>query len=179
MTRRILIMVAASATLAVPAAVVATTRTERAGTFDAIGVGTIVAQGRFSAVFGSIQGPGAILVRDPFGGAIVKLGAKRQRPRLVRTRLGRIVRVYTVRTTGGSFLVQGRGLRIELRSPKGTMSVSMFGRGSVTRLTGDGTYHLNNGPESTWLSAPLPLQIKPPPPVTRQNTVAAPAQPAP
>jgi hypothetical protein len=172
-------MAAAAATLAVPAATVATTQAERAGTFDAIGVGTIVAQGRFSAVFGSIQGPGVIMVRDPFGGAVVKLGAKRQRPRLVRTPAGRIVRVYAVRTTGDSFIVQGRGLRVELRSPKTTMSVSMFGRGSVTRLAGDGTYHLNNGTETPWLSAPLPLQIKPPPPVTRQNTVAAAAQPAP
>jgi len=160
---RILASLTVAAALVVPAAAIASTTAERAGTFDAEGVGQIVAQGRFSAVFGSIQGTGLIIVRNPTGDPVVKLGTKRQRPKLVRVGR-RVVRVYTIRRAGGSFFVQGRGLRVDLRSPSATISVSLFGRGSVTRLSGAGTYHLNDGETTDWASAPLPLQITPPPP---------------
>jgi len=169
--RRVLTTLAVGATLLVPAALFATTTVERAGTFDATNVGTIVAQGRFSAVFGTIEGTGALLVRDPSGTAVVKLGAKRQRPKVVKVGARRI-RVYTIRKAKGAFFVQGKGLRVELRSATSTISISLFGRGSVTRLSGDGEYKLNTDPPVALSAAPLPLQIKPPPSAPRQHELA-------
>jgi hypothetical protein len=171
MMRRVITTLAVGATLIVPAALVGTTTAQQTGTFDATNVGAIVAQGRFSAVFGTIEGTGTLLVRDPSGTAVVKLGAKRQRPKVVKVG-ARKVRVYTIRKAKGAFFVQGKGLRVELRSASSKISISLFGRGSVTRLSGDGEYKLNTDPPVALSAALLPLQIKPPPPAPRQHELA-------
>ncbi len=174
MNARILAPLAVAAALVVPAVSVATTTAERTGTFDAQGTGTIVAQGRLSAAFGTIDGTGLIIVRDRLGDAVVKIGKVRQRAKVIRVG-GRRVRVFTIRRASGAFLVQGRGLRMEIRSPNADVSVTMFGRAAVTRLAGTGVYQLNAGPETQWSSAPLPLQIKPPPPVPPREKSLEPA----
>ena len=76
----------------------------------------------------------------------------------------RRVRVYTLRRINASFYAKGDNILVELRSPRATLSMSAFGRGRVLRMDGEGTYHLNDGAEEQWSSAPLPLAIIPAPP---------------
>lgn len=160
MNRRIVIAVAAIAMLAIPATSLATRTAVRTGSFDTMGTGTLVAQGSLRA-FGTIEG--TVIVRDRVGGAIVKIGGVRQKPRLVE--LGdRTIRVYILKKVSDSFYAKGDNIRIELRAPDSSMSMSALGRGRIMRLDGEGTYHLNGGDEQPWSSALLPLAIAPLPP---------------
>lgn len=169
MNRRIVVTVAALATLVVPAAAAARGAAVRTGSFDAMGTGTIVLQGSLRA-FGTIEG--TVIVRDRVGGAVVRIGGERQRPKIVRTG-ETVVRVYTLRKINDSFYAKGDNIRVELRSTDTSLSMSAFGRGRVMRLLGDGTYHLNGGDEQAWSSAVLPIAIKPPPPEQRNPPAAA------
>lgn len=157
--RRVLIAFAAAASLAVPTAALARTTAVQTGSFDAMGIGTLVAQGKLRA-FGTIEG--TIIVRDRIGGAVVKIAGVRQTPKLIVVG-DRKVRVYTLRRINDSFYVKGNDIRIELRSPTATLSMSVLGRGRVMRLEGEGTYHLNGGTEEQWSAALLPLAIEPAP----------------
>ena len=79
MNRRVIIAFAAAASLAVPTAALASTTAVQTGSFDAMGIGTLVAQGKLRA-FGTIEG--TIIVRDRIGGAVVKIAGVRQTPKL-------------------------------------------------------------------------------------------------
>ena len=160
MNRRFVTTVAAAALLALPAAAMAGKTATRTGSFDAMGTGTLVAQGNLR-VFGTIQG--TVVVRDRVGGAVVKIAGVRQKPK--RIVVGdETIRVYTLKRVDDSFYAKGQNIRVELRSPKATLSMSAFGRGRISRLDGEGTYHLNGDIEEQWSSALLPLAIAPPPP---------------
>ena len=160
MDRRAVIAFAAAATLAAPTAALARGTVLRTGSFDAMGTGTLVAQGTLR-VFGSLEG--TMIVRDRVGGAVIKIAGVRQKPKLIFVGVRR-VRVYTLRRINDSFYAKGDNIRVELRSPRATLSMSAFGRGRVLRMDGAGTYHLNNGAEEQWSSALLPLAITPSPP---------------
>ena len=159
MNRRIIVTVVAAA-LALPAAGSAATTAVRTGSFDAMGTGTLAVQGNLR-VFGTLTG--TMLVRDRVGGAVVRIAGVRKRPKLT-INAGKTIRVYTLRRVDASFYAKGTDIRVELRSPKATVSMSAFGRGRVLRLFGEGTYHLNGGVEEQWSSAVVPFAIKPPPP---------------
>jgi hypothetical protein len=159
--RRLLPALVLTLTLALSAAALSKTTAMRVGSFDATGTGTLVTQGNLTA-FGKIEG--SFVVRDSVGAAVVKVNGLRQRPKLVRVGL-RTVRVFTIRRANGPFYVRGRGVRIELRAPTATLSVAIIGRGTVTRLDGNGTYTLNTEATAEWIGAPLPIRIKPPPKV--------------
>jgi hypothetical protein len=155
---RTLIAIAVSTALVAPAASLAYQSTERVGSLEATGTGTIVARGDLTA-FGQIDG--TVLVRDRQGRAVVKINGVRQRPKV----LGRgvaAVRVYAIRGASGAFYAQGKNIRVELRSPASDLSVTMFGRGTVSQMSGQGTYRLNAGEEDQWVNAPVPFQIRPP-----------------
>lgn len=160
MNRRLIVTLAAFAALTVPSGAVSTTTAARTGSFDAMGTGTIVLQGKLR-VFGTVQG--TMIVRDRFGGAVVRIGGVRQKPKVVRNG-DSVVRVYTLRKVDASFYAKGENIRVELRSPNATVSMSAFGHGRVMRLDGEGTYHLNGGAEQAWSSTVVPIAIKPPPP---------------
>ncbi len=170
MDRRAVIAFAAAASLAVPTAALAKETVLRTGSFDAMGTGTLVAQGALR-VFGSLEG--RIIVRDRVGGAVIKIAGVRQKPKLVFVGARR-VRVYTLRRIHDSFYAKGDNIRVELRSPRATLSMSAFGRGRVLRMDGAGTYHLNGGTEEQWSSALLPLAITPAPPELPTPPVATP-----
>ncbi len=170
MNRRVIIAFAAAASLAVPTAALASTTAVQTGSFDAMGIGTLVAQGKLRA-FGTIEG--TIIVRDRIGGAVVKIAGVRQTPKLIVVG-DRKVRVYTLRRINDSFYAKGSDIRIELRSPTATLSMSVLGRGRVMRLEGEGTYHLNGGTEEQWSSALLPLAIEPAPRDRRTPPAAGP-----
>ena len=71
--------------------------------------------------------------------------------------------VYKLQDIDGAFFAKGQSIKIELRAPdEQTLSMSAFGRGQVTRLSGEGTYHLNGDDEHEWTSAVLPIEIAPP-----------------
>ncbi len=124
-----------------------------------MGTGTLVAEGKLRA-FGTIEG--TILIRDRTGGAIVKIAGVLQRPKRSVVR-GQTQFIYNLKDVDGAFFVKGRSFRIELRaSGEQTLSVSAFGRGAVTRLSGEGTYHLNGDEEHEWTSAVPPIEIAPP-----------------
>ncbi len=152
--------IAVAAALALPSVAAATTTAVRTGSFDAMGTGTLVVQGNLR-VFGTLEG--TIIVRDRVGGAVVKIAGIRQKPKLIFVG-NRRIRVYTLRRVNDSYYAKGLNIRVELRSPKATVSMSAFGRGRVMRLAGEGTYHLNGGTEEQWSSPLLPLPITPPPP---------------
>ena len=141
----------------------------RVGGFDATGSGTVVTRGNLT-VFGNITG--TFVVRDPVGGATVKLNGVRQQPAII-VADGREVRVYRLRKVqDASFYAKGRNIRVELRStPDTTLSMTALGRGTVQRLEGTGTYHLNGGTEEQWPPVASPIEIRPPKP----SRVAAPA----
>jgi hypothetical protein len=151
---------AVAASLAVPTAALAKTTAIRTGSFDAMGTGTLAAEGSLR-VFGTIEG--MILVRDRVGGAVVKIAGVRQKPKVIFVG-DRKVRVYTLRRINDDFYAKGDNIRVELRSPRATLSMSALGRGQVLRMDGDGTYHLNGVAGEQWSSTLLPLAIKPPPP---------------
>jgi hypothetical protein len=155
--RRLFIALVLTLTLALSTVALAKVTVMRVGSFDATGTGTLVAQGNLTA-FGKMEG--TIIVRDRVGGALVKVNAVTQRPKLVRVGF-RIVRVYTIRKAKGAFYARGKDLRIELRAPKAQLSVAIIGRGTVSRLDGEGTYTLNTDPTADWLDAPLPIHIRP------------------
>lgn len=157
MHRRLFTALVLTLTLALSTVALARVTAMRVGSFDATGTGILVAQGDLTA-FGKIDG--SIVVRDRVGGALVKVNAVTQRPKLVRAGL-RIVRVYTIRKANGAFYVRGRNVRVELRAPKAQLSVAIIGRGIVSRLDGEGTYTLNTAPSADWLGAPLPILIRP------------------
>jgi cytoskeletal protein CcmA (bactofilin family) len=167
--RRIIVTLAALATLVVPSSALSATTAARTGSFDAMGTGTIVLQGKLR-VFGTIQG--TVIVRDRVGGAVVRIGGTRQKPKVIRNG-GTVVRVYTLRKVDDSFYAKGDNIRVELRSPEANVSMSAFGRGRVIRLTGEGTYHLNGGTEEAWSSAVVPIAIQPPPPEPPNPSAAA------
>jgi hypothetical protein len=159
--RRVVIAFAAAASLAVPAAALAKTTAIRTGSFDAMGTGTLAAEGSLR-VFGTIEG--MMIVRDRVGGAVVKIGGVRQKPKVIFVGLRR-VRVYTLRRINDTFYAKGDNIRVELRSPRATLSMSVLGRGRILRMDGEGTYHLNGSvADEQWSSALLPLAIKPTPP---------------
>lgn len=157
MHRRLLPALVLTLTLGLSAAALSQTAAMRVGSFDASGTGTLVAQGSLTA-FGKIDG--SIVVRDRVGGAVVKLNAIPQRPKLVRVGF-RTVRVFTIGKARGPFYVRGANVRIELRAPKSPLSVAIIGRGAVLRLDGDGTYTLNTDATAPWIGAELPIHIKP------------------
>ncbi len=158
LNRQTLIGLVAATVLVTPVAVSASTTAARTGSFDAMGTGTVIAQGKLR-VFGMIDG--TVAVRDLAGGAVVKIAGVRQKPRRVMLR-GRAQFVYKIKDVDGAFFANGRGLRVELRAPDGTLSISAFGRGTITRMSGEGTYHLNGGDEQSWSTAAMPLAIAPP-----------------
>jgi hypothetical protein len=157
---RVVMAFAAAASLAVPTAALARETTLRTGSFDAMGTGTLVAQGALR-VFGTIEG--TVIVRDRVGGAVIKIAGVRQKPKVIFVG-DRRVRVYTLRRISDSFYAKGDNIRVELRSPRATLSMSAIGRGTVLRMDGEGTYHLNGGAKEQWSSALLPLVIIPAPP---------------
>jgi hypothetical protein len=165
---RTIISIAVGAALLAPAASLASLTTERVGSLEATGTGTIVARGNLTA-FGRIEG--TVLVRDRHGRAVVRINGVRQRPKTVGTGVN-AVRVYTIRRASGAFYAQGKNVRIELRSPANDLSVTMFGRGAVTQMTGEGTFKLNAGEEEQWVNAAVPLQIRPAPP-RKQSSIQA------
>lgn len=126
-----------------------------------MGTGTLAAQGNLR-VFGTVEG--TVLIRDRVGGAIVKIAGVRQKAKRTIVN-GKTIRIYTLKRVNATFYAKGRNIRVELRSPKETLSISAVGRGTVLRMAGEGTYHLNGGVEELWSSALLPLAIAPPPPV--------------
>ncbi len=124
-----------------------------------MGTGTLVAEGKLR-VFGTMEG--TIVIRDRIGRAVVKIAGVRQRPKRSVVR-GQTQFVYKLRDVDGAFFARGESIRIELRtSDEQTLSVSAFGRGEVTRLSGEGTYHLNGDEEQEWTSAVPPIEIAPP-----------------
>ncbi len=166
MNRRTVIAIAAATMLAAPAAALATSTAARTGSFDAMGTGTLVAQGKLR-VFGTIKG--TVLVRDRTGKAVVKIAGVRQKPKRVLVG-GKAVRVYLIKRVDGAFYAKGEDIKVELRAPKATLSMSAFGRGRITLLDGEGTYHLNGLDEEQWTSALLPLAITPPEPENKPPT---------
>jgi hypothetical protein len=166
--KRIATAFAVAAALTVSATAMASKSAARPGSFDAKGTGTLVAQGKLR-VFGEIDG--TVIVRDRAGDAVVRLGGIRQKPKAVVSG-DRTIRVYTLRKVDDAFYAKGDNIRVELRAPDGNVSMSAFGRGTVTRLEGEGTYHLNGGEEQSWSSAIVPVAIKPPPPERRAPAVA-------
>ena len=123
-----------------------------------MGTGTVIAQGKLR-VFGTIDG--TVVIRDRSGDAVVKIGGIRQQPKRAMLRGQRQI-VYRFKNVDGAFFVRGRNIKIELRATGETLSMTAFGRGEVTRLTGEGTYHLNGGGELDWTSALVPIVIDPP-----------------
>lgn len=164
MSRRVITALAVAASLLVPTGAIATKSAARTGSFDAMGTGTLVLQGNLRA-FGTIDGK--VIVRDSAGGAIVRIGGVRQKPTRIIGSGDDAIRVYNLKRVDASFFVRGQGVRIELRSPETTLSMSAIGRGRVTVLSGQGTYHLNGGDELQWTSAIVPIKIAPPPPEPR------------
>ena len=162
MDRRVVIAFAAAASLAVPTAALARETVVQTGSFDAMGTGTVVAQGTLR-VFGS-RLEGTMIVRDRIGGAVVKIAGVRQKPKLIFVGV-RMVRVYTLRRINDSFYAKGDNILVELRSPRAMLSMVAIGRGRVLRMDGAGPYHLNGGAAAEqWSSALLPLAIMPAPP---------------
>ncbi len=166
MNRRLFTALVLTLTLALSTVALSKVTAMRVGSFDATGTGTLVAQGNLTA-FGKMEG--SIIVRDRVGGALVKVNAVTQRPKLVRVGF-RIVRVYTIRKAKGAFYVRGKDVRVELRAPKAQLSVAIIGRGTVSRLDGEGTYTLNTDPTADWLDAPLPIRIRPQRPAPEEPT---------
>lgn len=157
--RRIVIAITAATLLTAPTAALAASTAARTGSFDAMGTGTLVAEGKLR-VFGTIEG--TIVIRDRIGGAVVKIAGVRQRPKRTVVR-GQTQFVYKLQDIDGAFFAKGQSIRIELRAPdEQTLSMSAFGRGQVTRLSGEGTYHLNGDDEHEWTSAVPPIEIAPP-----------------
>lgn len=165
MNGRTVVVLALAAALIGPASALSTLTTERVGSLEATGTGTVAARGGLTA-FGQIEG--SVLVRDRQGRAVVKVNGVRQRPRVVGVG-SRTVRVYNIRRANGAFYIQGRDVRIELRSPDTQLSVTMFGRGTVTQLTGEGTFRLNAGEEQQWSGAVVPFSLRPPPPKAQKS----------
>ena len=157
MHRRLLPALVLTLTLGLSVGALASTSAMCVGSLDASGTGTLAAQGSLTA-FGKLDG--SIIVRDRVGGAVVKINAVPQRPKLVRVGF-RTVRVFTIRKAKGPFYVRGANVRIELRAPKSPLSVAIIGRGMVLRLDGDGTYTLNTDPVAQWSDAQLPIFIRP------------------
>lgn len=128
-----------------------------------MGTGAVTVQGKLR-VFGTIDG--TVVIRDRAGDAVVKIGGIRQKPKRAMVRGQRQI-VYRFKNVDGAFFVKGRNIKIELRATDETLSMSAFGRGEITRLTGEGTYHLNGGDELEWTSAILPIAINPPQPLPK------------
>ena len=174
---RPLIALASLAALAVPLTASARINAERTGSFSASGTGTVVMNGNFTDAFGS-KLRGTLIVRDPAGDAKVLIGGVPQKPK--RVKVGdRIVRVFTIQRPNRAFAFHVKGTRvlITIKSPTNTLSVQVFGRGTVTRLDGEGTYVLNDDAETPWGEAPLPLKIKPPRPVRADTVLVLEARP--
>lgn len=170
---RHLIAVAVTASLAVPAVASATISAERTGSFAASGTGTVVVNGSFTDAFGS-KLRGTLIVRDPKGDAKVLIGGVAQKAK--RITIGtKVVRMFTIRRPNRafSFYVKGSNVRITIKSPDNPLSLQVFGRGTVTRLDGDGTFTLNDDAPVAWADAALPLRIKPPKP-TRTASITTP-----
>lgn len=174
MIRRIVPALALSAALALSGTAVATTTADRTGSFEATGTGTIAMQGNLKVFSTRIDA--AVTVRSS-APVMFKLNGKRVRPTILRIG-AQTVRVFTLRRARGALFVEGKGLRITLRSPKTPLSVTTLGRGSVTQLRGAGLYRLNGEAEAQWsdVTPLLPLRIKPPPPAAaRALAVGSPA----
>lgn len=125
------------------------------GTFDAEGRGVVIVRGNLT-VYGSITG--VMNVRDIGGRAVVKINGIVQRGRLIGG-----VRVYSFARGTRSFYARGRNIRVALSTGKrGNLRVSTLGRGLVLRMSGRGTYVLNNvQPRRAWTGTVMPLAIRP------------------
>jgi hypothetical protein len=125
------------------------------GTFDAEGRGVVIVRGNLT-VYGSITG--VMNVRDIGGRAVVKINGIVQRGRLIGG-----VRVYSFSRGTRSFYARGRNIRVSLSTGRrGNLRVSTLGRGLVLRMSGRGTYVLNNvQPRRAWTGAIMPLAIRP------------------
>ncbi|HRC07906.1 MAG TPA: hypothetical protein PLV41_06815 [Miltoncostaeales bacterium] len=125
------------------------------GTFDAEGRGVVIVRGNLT-VYGRIVG--VMNVRDIGGRAVVKINGVVQRGRLVGG-----VRVYSFARGTRNFYARGRNIRVSLSTGKrGSVRVSSLGRGLVLRMSGKGTYVLNNvQPRRAWTGTIMPLAIKP------------------
>lgn len=190
MIRRLLTLTALIAVPATASAAVVNAG-ERVGTFDAQGSGTLTMQGKMTA-FG--KATGSITIRDVTGSAVVKLNGVRQKPRIVRAGTAK-VRVYTSSSRGArAFYVAGTNVRLAITAPlPGSLSISMFGKARIVRMSGIGTYSVNSGAEASWSEArgaitvaPLrpepvppakggpkaPKSVEPPPPVTTSEQTA-------
>ncbi len=124
------------------------------GTFDADGRGVLIVRGNLT-VYGRITG--VLNVRDIGGRAVVKINGIVQRGRLIGT-----VRVYSFPRGTRNFYARGRNIRVGMSTgKKGGVRVSALGRGNVLRMSGSGTYVLNNVlPRKVWAGALLPIPIK-------------------
>lgn len=169
MNARHISAIAAVVAIGVSAPAIAGPTGKRVGSFTAMGTGTVTAQGNMTAAFGKIKG--SIIVRDRIGGAVVKVRGVAQTPRVV-TSDGRTIRVFTIPKARGTFFIKGTNLRITLASGTNPISVTMIGRGKVTRLSGEGTYSVNDDEPRSWADAVPPIAIAPPPMESRRTTQA-------
>lgn len=126
------------------------------GTFAATGRGVVMLRGNLT-VYGNMVG--TFVVRDPFGTAVVKVNGVARRGRL----LPNGDRLYSFPRATRSFFARGRAIRVTLAAggKGGRVNVSAYGRGRVTRLSGSGTWVLNNGAATRWVRAILPIIIQP------------------
>ncbi len=169
MNARHISAIAAVVALGLSAPALAGPTGKRVGSFTAMGTGTVAAQGNMTAAFGKIKG--SIVVRDRVGEAVVKVRGVAQTPRLV-TSDGRTIRVFTIPRAKGTFFIKGANVRITLASGANAISVTMIGRGKVTRLSGDGTYSVNDENSLNWADAVPPIPIAPPPAGSVRTTQA-------
>lgn len=124
------------------------------GTFDAAGRGVVILRGRLTA-YGRIRG--AILVHDLTRTGIVKVNGRRLRGRIVKS-----YRVYRIPAGVRSFYVRSRNVRVQLTTGRrGAVRVAALGLGRVVRLSGIGTYSLNNQARQSWASVRGALRIAP------------------
>lgn len=124
------------------------------GTFDAQGRGVVVVRGNLT-IYGNMTG--VMSIRDRTNTAVVRINGILQRGRLVAG-----TRIYSFPRGTRAFYAQGRNIRVALSTGRrGRLNISAFGRGVVYRMRGRGTYSINSAPPRSWLSARLPLQIRP------------------
>lgn len=115
------------------------------GTFEIVGRGVVIVRGQLT-VYGTLTGQ--LIVRDFAGTAIVKLSGVRMRPRV----LANGVRLYNYpRLKHRSIYVKGRNVRVAFATgTKGSVAIAGFGFGSIVRMTGTGSYVLNDSPRRPW-----------------------------
>jgi hypothetical protein len=120
------------------------------------GAGQIQIDGNVMVAFGVVGGRNSgIIITDRGGDARVTVNGKEIAP--TRTRERGKVRETRINGASGRFLISGSRIQLQIRGGQLSMSTAAIG---TARLSGKGTYSLNDSPLAAWNGAQLALNVQ-------------------